>query len=295
MDNKKISDMLVKTPSTISDVIVANKYWIPVYMPNGTDSKNARIDLGETLLRLYNVINSAVSTEIQRRIDNGEIGIGGGGTPSGDSPDLTALSNQVTGLRQRVDTLENSNSWPTHYIRLIAPGKSPVDYALSTGMGVSPYTQSYPIEINTTDVDLPNFYVTLSINGAPLIDSSTRIAQITAQVTISSRQDTIQLLGGTIGTVVLSGSLSAGGTYTIGAPGVDKSAIELNSSNTSETFTVVLTSAGAIPEGSSISLVQITCEVSGVPLGKQATYVSQTGGGTATSVSGQIKLPVNGS
>jgi len=47
-------------------------------------------------LCLYNAISSTVTAEINRKIENGEIGIGGGSgsTPSGESStDLTTLTN----------------------------------------------------------------------------------------------------------------------------------------------------------------------------------------------------------
>jgi hypothetical protein len=45
MENKKISEMLAKTPSSLDDVILPNRYWVPAYLSNDND-KNGRLDLG---------------------------------------------------------------------------------------------------------------------------------------------------------------------------------------------------------------------------------------------------------
>lgn len=299
MENTKISGMPPKTPGTLNDVIATGRYWIPAYLAQDTQDKNGQLDLGQMFLCLYNAISSTVTAEINRKIENGEIGIGGGSgsTPSGESStDLTTLTNQVAGLRTRIESLENPNTWPTHHIKLVAPGKSPVMYYLGTGRTNSTYTASNPIVINTTDVDLPNFFVSLSI-GAPSVTVDNYV-QITANITVSSKQDTIQLLGGYIGNVVVTGELSIGSTYEFTPVTVDKSSVKLDSTNLLEQFSVTLTSSAQVPEGtstSSINLVQVTCSVSGVALGKRATYVTQGSDGTVTMVSGQIKLPVNAS
>lgn len=293
MDNKKISEMPTKTPGTLQEAIVAGKYWIPALMPNDPDTKNGRVDLGEMLLRLYNAINTAVSTEIQRRIDNGEIGLGGGGgSSSGQSQDTTTLSNRIQAVSDRVTALEAAGSWPTHYIKLIAPGQTPVTYALSTGMGVSPYTYGNPIEINTTNVSLPNFYATIR-PGEPTVAAN---GQVTTRVTItiSDKQGTIQLLGGTIGSVVVTGSIStSAGTYEFTASTIDKSGVTLGENNHIESFDVDLVSSANLPEGTTVSLVNVTCSISGKALGQSGSYLVQNG--VATTGSGQIKLDSNGS
>lgn len=292
MDNRKISEMPTKTPGTLEEVIVAGKYWIPALMPNDPDTKNGRIDLGETLLRLYNAINAAVSAEIQRRINNGEIGTGGGGGSSGQSQDTSDLQNAIQALNSRVATLESAGSWPTHYIKLIAPGQTPVLYGLSTGMGVSSYTQNNPIEINTTNVSLPNFYATIR-PGEPVVAAN---GQVTTRVTItiSDKQGTIQLLGGTIGSVVVTGSISSSsGTYDFTTATIDKSGVTLSENNHTESFDVDLVSNANLPEGTTVSLVNVTCSIAGKALGQSGSYLVQNG--VATTGSGQIKLDSNGS
>lgn len=291
MDKKKISEMPTKTPGTLQEAIVAGKYWIPAFMPNDSDTKNGRVDLGEMLLRLYNAISTAVSTEIQRRIDNGEIGLGGG-SPSEQSQDTTALSNKIQAVSNRVATLEAAGSWPTHYIKLIAPGQTPVIYALSTGMGVSSYTYGNPIEINTTNVSLPNFYATIR-PGEPTVAAN---GQVTTRVTItiSDKQGTIQLLGGTIGSVVVTGSIStSAGAYEFTASTIDKSGVTLGENNHTESFDVDLVSSANLLEETTVSLVNVTCSISGKALGQSGSYLVQNG--VATTGSGQIKLDSNAS
>lgn len=302
MDNKKISEMPTKTPSTLQEAIVAGKYWIPALMPNDPDTKNGRVDLGEMLLRVYNAISAAVQTEIQRRIDNGEIGTGSGGSggSQGQSQDMSTITNQIAELNYKVesmwtgiDTQSGTAIWPTHHIKLIAPGQTSIVYQLGTAPGTSSYTYNNPIEINTTNVSLPNFYVTISIVGEPSINNSNYIA-IRVTITVSSKQGTIQLLGGTIGSVVITGSAStSAGTQEFSSAIVDKSEVTLGESNISTSFETDLLSQSTLPEGTTLNSVVVTCSVSGKALGSSANYVMQNRVGMAGS--GQIKLDNNGS
>jgi hypothetical protein len=153
-------------------------------------------------------------------------------------------------------------------------------------------TYGNPIEINTTNVSLPNFYVTIR-PGEPTIAAN---GQVTTRVTItiSDKQGTIQLLGGTVGSVVVTGSISTSiGTYEFTTSTVDKSGVTLGENNHTESFDVDLVSSANLPEGTTISLANVTCSISGKALGQSGSYIVQNG--VATTGSGQIKLDSNGS
>ena len=299
MENLKISEMLAKTPNNLDDVILPNRYWIPAYLSNDND-KNGRLDLGQMFSLFKGTIAKAVSDEIEARIEAGQIGTGSGsgqseGGQGGSSSDIQALSTTVANLKVEVDRLSDKNNWPKHFIRLVS-GSTFSDYTLSTSPGdPSSSNENNPIVIETTSVDLPNFYVTLEIT-TPSYEN--RKINVGVYYTISSVQGSIRLKGGTIGEVVIKGSFKIGSSeYTFNSLTIDLSGTTLGTENTTTGRTyVTLQSENTFDNNpGTISTAGVTCSVSGVELLQTAYHTSQGQGGNNSTVSGQIRIPANGS
>lgn len=299
MENLKISEMLAKTPNNLDDVILPNRYWIPAYLSNDND-KNGRLDLGQMFSLFKGTIAKAVSDEIAARIEAGQIGTGSGsgqseGGQGGSSSDIQALSTTVANLKVEVDRLSDKNNWPKHFIRLVS-GSTFSDYTLSTSPGdPSSSNENNPIVIETTSVDLPNFYVTLEIT-TPSYEN--RKINVGVYYTISSVQGSIRLKGGTIGEVVIKGSFKIGSSeYTFNSLTIDLSGTTLGTENTTTGRTqVTLQSENTFDNNpGTISTAGVTCSVSGVELLQTAYHTSQGQGGNNSTVSGQIRIPANGS
>ena len=298
MENKKISEMLAKTPSSLDDVILPNRYWVPAYLSNDND-KNGRLDLGQMFSLFRGTIAKAVSDEIAARIEAGQIGTGGGsseGGQEGSSSDIQALSTMVANLKVEVDRLSDKNNWPKHFIRLVS-GTQNRDYTLSTGPGeASPSNQNNPIVIETTNLALPNFLVGIKLNSVAYSGG-----KVTASVTyeISNKQENIQFKGGTIGELTITGVFKINSLeYTYAPLTIDLSGRTLSSSSyeTTGEVTVQLQSENTFDANpGAISTASTTCSVQNIPLGQTSHYIgSSSGGSTGTGVVGQITIP-NGS
>lgn len=303
MENLKISEMLAKTPNNLNDVILPNRYWIPAYLSSDND-KNGRLDLGQMFSLFKGTIAKAVSDEIAARIEAGQIGTGSGsgsgsseGGQGGSSSDIQALSIAVANLRVEVDRLSDKNNWPKHYIRLVS-GSTFSDYTLSTSPGdPSSSNENNPIVIETASVDLPNFYVVLEIT-TPSYDSEHRKINVGVYYTISSVQGSIKLKGGTIGEVVIKGSFKIGSSeYTFTSLVINLSGTTLGTENnsTGRTYVTLQSDNTFDNDPTPISTAGITCSVSGVELLQTAYHTSQGQGGNNSTVSGQIRIPANGS
>lgn len=290
MENTKISGMTPKTPGTLNDIIATGKYWIPTYLPNDNNDKNGRVDIGEMLLCLYTNLN-AVIQEIKTKIDSGEIG---GNTPSGQgqsqesSAAITTLSAQVANLAQRLDALESSSNWPVNYITLRKNGVD-IPYALPTNPGASGVEKGL-IVIETNSATLPNFYVIVYI-PVPVVSGTLVTVSPTVTIYNSNNTANLDLEGGTIGTIALSGTItmSDGNVFTIEGQQTSGTTLPSGATQTANEaiqFTGNNALTATVNANTTVSRVTISCTVSGIVVAKNAERI----GGTSVDGEGYIKL-----
>lgn len=267
-----------------------------ILIPTSINGTNWYINLGSIITALKTLISNTVMTDEQ--VGNAIAtylqthGINGGGSSGGEggetpSGDTTQLELDVNNLKSRVATLESVSTWPQTVITL-KNGNRSVDYTIPTNPGGRGYDKG-AIIIETSSATVPNFYVTINI-GTPEVLGTT--AYINATVTVTNQHDGLNLLGGTVGTVALSGSLvmSDGSVHTLS--GSKSSSTTLVSGETSsDTETVYFTSldrlTATVTSGTSVSKVTLSCTISGVSVSGSAERV----GTTAIDGSGYIILP----
>lgn len=263
---------------------------IPMAVPSDSGKDNVVLDLG-TYTRYIIQYLTSITDNLQSQI-NAINNKGGGTSPGGgggSSVDLTTVIEAVNNLNGRVQTLETSSTWPTHYITLRKNGVD-IPYALPT----SPGSRGVPrgeIIVESNTATLPNFYVVVTIGNTTVTGTT---AKIEATVQIRNYYDANVLLnGGQIGNVILTGSLqtSDGAVFSLngtkagtknlsaGSVGQDYENVVFNDTNNS-----VLTVS--VPSGSTIQKVSINCQVNGVNL----SGVAEAVGGTKVEGTGYITL-----
>lgn len=285
----KISELAAKafnvetsgTNITVDNIVQSGKYIVPAYIP-GEGNKSIDIGLLFNIFKLY--IDQAAQQAVQNVVNQGGGSFpsdpgGGGGSGSGSGTDYTNLSNQINDIRSAI---YNPQNYPVTFLKLVG-GSNTVTYQITTGLGqTSAYGPSNPIVINTTQVTPANFYVMIT-PGTPTSNGVRVTVPVTVQ--IYSQIDGAVYTGGTIGAIVISGTLTtSNGQYDARRTISSVQSVTLNSSKTSETVTDYL----EFDSGSaSVSLATVTCSIHDVPLGGYGTYIysNQTvgiGSGTIT-------------
>lgn len=276
----KISELAAKAfnvETSGTDIIVDNiaqsgKYIVPAYIP-GEGNKSIDIGLLFNIFKLY--IDQAAQQAVQNVVNQGGGSFpsdSGSGSGSGSGTDYTNLSNQINDIRSAV---YNPQNYPVTFLKLVS-GSNTVTYQITTGLGqTSAYGPSNPIIINTTQVTPANFYVMIT-PGTPTSNGVRVTVPVTVQ--IYSQKDGAVYAGGTIGAIVITGTLTtSNGQYDARKTNSTLQSVTLNSSKTSEIVTDYL----EFDSGSaSVSLATVTCSVHDVPLGGYGTYIysNQTAG-----------------
>lgn len=271
----KISQLPVYSLGTdITSLMLAGKIVVPATISENNILNNRGLDIGQllSLLRVY--VDQAASTAVQNIIDQGEIG---GGDSSGGSADTTQIQNQITELRNAV---YNPSNYPTTYLKL-TNGSTNSMYQIVTGIGQnSPYTESNPIIITTSQIVPDNFYVT--IQPTTLIHSN-GTATTSIQLTIDGSSP---YTGGTVGTIVIrTNFVTSNGQYEVTKTISDFVNTTVNSQNEFPIYTTNMSTN--IPSTYNVSQVSVTCSISGKELGTSGVYIS---GGTVSVGMGTIKL-----
>lgn len=259
------------------------------YIVISEDNKNYKISLAQLRDLIGSMINSRANT-IANVIANDDIAIaniaaklgsqyGGGGSSDISSADFNTLKGRVDALDALTMELASPANYPTTYIRLISGEGEYTTHSIQSGYGVtSDYTYEHPLDIQVQSVQLPNFYVTLT--GA-LYNRSYNI-QITAN------QNGISLEGGTVGTVIITGTMNtSNGMYDISPVTISKwNNTVLNASSNPLEDSGSLTTQVSLPSGTSVYSISITCSVAGKGIGDYANINSSNSG----VAHGQIKL-----
>lgn len=304
MENVKISDMSIKTPNNLEDLITANKYYVPALIPNDPENKNGRLDIGNMFLLFQRKINELVEEAINQKIEEGVIGgavvdDGEGGQPSGaSSAEIEQLNRRISSLSTEIDNFKQANNWPSHYIQLVDGQGYTNLYVINTGyMQTSNTSAQNPLVIQQLSIDLPNFFVQLQIS-APSYDSTTNKVKASVTYNVYITQDQITLKGGRVGTLVISGGFSTPqGSFTFQDYSLEINTVlgtQQDQVTETQAQTVTLESQSTFNADPSVTQASVTCSVQGVSLNQQATYSSTgSGGGSTTVVTGQIKLPTN--
>ena len=270
----KISQLPVYSLGTnIASLMLAGKIVVPATINENNILNNRGLDIGQLLSLLKVYVDQAASTAVQNIIDQGEIGGGG----SGGSADTTQIQNQITELRNAV---YNPSNYPTTYLKL-TNGSTNSMYQIVTGMGQnSPYTESNPIIITTSQIVPDNFYVT--IQPTTLMHSN-GTATTSIQLTIDGSSP---YAGGTVGTIVIKTNfVTSNGQYEVTKTISDFVNTTVNSQNEFPIYTTNMSTN--IPSTYNVSQVSVTCSISGKELGTSGVYIS---GGTVSVGMGTIKL-----
>lgn len=296
MQDLKISQIPQKSCSTMDDITGVSN---PLDIPCVYNGENYKLNLKQ----LFGIIKSyidSISANVAASIAQDPSAVSviaeavGGGSGQDSGQGSGASQQQITDLTNRVVTAENeivqlktANNYPTNHIKLIDSNNNEVIYELPSGYGqVTQLTFNNPLVIKTTDLILPNFYVRIR---ALSYDSNNR--QITGTVTVSTMQGSIELLGGTLTQIKVSGSVETNnGLIEIQETTIfSGSSITLPDQSTTS-YSQNFTLNNVVVEEATVSDVGITCSVNGIALGSRARWIQ---GGTSTEGSGQIYLTNN--
>lgn len=307
MENVKISDMSIKTPNNLEDLTTANKYYVPALIPNDPENKNGRLDIGNMFLLFQRKIDELVEQAINQKIEEGIIGgavvddeesQGGGQSSGASSAEIEQLNRKINSLSTEIDNFKQASNWPKHFIQLVDGQGYTSLYVINTGyQETSNNSEQNPIVIQQLSIDLPNFFVQLQIS-APSYDSATNKVKASVTYNIYITQDQITLKGGRVGTLVISGGFSTPqGSFTFQDYSLEINTVlgtQQDQVTETQAQTVILESQSTFNADPSVTQASVTCSVQGVALNQQATYSSTgSGSGSATVVTGQIKLPTN--
>lgn len=206
-----------------------------------------------------------------------------------DSNTIQTLTNSLVALRNDIEDLKNESNWPKHTITLAAQDRQ-MQYVLKT----NPRGQSVDFTINTSDVQIPNFYATLNVDRPTI--SGTKV-YVDAKFSISNNYSNLQLTGGLIGELAATGSVivaTQSGTTLISLSGSTNSDITLsNNSQQMEPFTIRLVGNSDMPQGGEIQSVELYGTVRGVSIPGKATYSMSNN--ASFGANGYIMLSSNGS
>lgn len=272
----KISQLPVYSlGADITSLMLAGKIVVPATINENNILNNRGLDIGQLLSLLRTYVDQAASTAVQNVIDQGGISPGGGS--SGSSTDTTQIQNQITELR---NAMYNPSNYPTTYLKL-TNGSTNSMYQIVTGMGQnSPYTESNPIVITTTQIVPDNFYIT--IQPTTLMHSN-GTATTSIQLTIDGSSP---YTGGTVGTIVIrTNFVTSNGQYEVTKTISDFVDTTVDSQNSFPIYTTNM--SVDIPSTYNVSQVSVTCSISGKELGTSGVYIS---GGTVSIGMGTIKL-----
>ena len=222
-----------------------------VYFPIIFRDTNGTLNNGKTnLSTLINGLKNIVTTIAQEAISTGEYDDptqGGGGSGGGSSSDYSQLLSEVQSLRNQVNNLTQASNYPIHKIVINNGTEDVATYNLPTAPG----TSSQTIKIISSAAQRPKYQVELTI-------STINITGTTLSVGIDVVSSTQNIYdGGTLTSVVASGSFSGGGTS-----GSLASVTLLNTSTTisnSNSSMLHDTLTGTVPSGT--DQVQVTVSV----------------------------------
>lgn len=289
VEDKKISLIEQKTYNNLE--ALTQQEANPILVPTCIGNTNYTVDLKTLFGLVYSYIqglqtNSTFIENIANAIGNsGQTGNGQSSQIS--TQDLTEITTRLTNAESRLNILESASTWPVNVITLKS-GNTSVDYNLPSNPGGRGYSKG-AIVIETSSTIIPNFYVKVVI-GTTNVSGTT--AEISASVTVYNHFETsLDLQGGTVGTIVLSGSvtMSDGSVHELYSTKTDSTVLpagSVNRLNSPNSFDLT----AAVTSGTSISKVTLACTVSGVSVAKSAERI----GGTAIDGEGYIILS-NGS
>lgn len=286
VEDKKISGLTEQSYRTLEELTGSNtpKVLVPVCIENS----NYKVDLKTLFGLIYSYIqglqtNSTFIENIANAIGNsGQTGSGQGSQIS--NQDLTDITTRLTNAESRLNTLESASTWPTNVITL-KNGNTSIDYNLPSNPGGRGYSKG-AIVIETTSTIIPNFYVKVVI-GTTSVSGTT--AEINATVTVYNHfEASLDLRGGTVGVVTLSGSvtMSDGAVYELSGTKTDSTQLPAGSENTRLNSPNSFTLTATVNSGTSISKVTLGSTVSGIAVTKSAERI----GGTAIDGEGYIIL-----
>ena len=273
-ENKKISQL----PEFSSELASFPNFNIMVpIVKDGTT--NYKLDIAVLISAIKSAIAEAAATGEED--DSGESG------QEIDSQTLQNINDRINALSNRIQILESDNTWPNNYITLTDGNGNSTDYALPSGPNKSGYARGV-IVIQTNSVTLPNFYATVA--SVSLSQSGTT-ATVSVSGSVANYKDTLQLEGGNIGIVSVSGTLyTSSGVFQLNGQ-EDNSSITLGKvSHESEPFSISM-QVDNIPSGTTLTKVELTCQVHGVDLSGSASYTVSNQASLGTS--GFITLPVS--
>lgn len=275
MEDKKISQLNDLTVNI--DSLTQNLY-VPVVCQGLTQKINLK-SIIESILSKIAAVTPYESSQPGEQID---------------SNTLATITSSINDVSNRVSNLESNSPWPKLNVTL-TDGNTEFTYQLDT----CPGGKSLDLVINTSSVTVPNFYATLSVNSDPTISGST--ATVNAVFVITNNNASLQLQGGQIGLLTVSGSMnvitqSGVSTLTLSSTSVDLSDNSnynfSNNSITSKSASIPITCN--LPQGTTgIQSVRLTGYVNGIVIPGEATYSVSNHAGYGAS--GYITLANNGS
>lgn len=254
------------------------------------DDPNVRIPVADngsnhsiSLQMLYSWIGTLIDAKVAAAIASYDSqNPGGGGSGSGQTTDLTALTNRISAAEDNIQSLMSPSNWPKNKIILDrGTNMNPIPYTLPTGYGESGTT----VTIHDSQAALPNFYVVTSIGTW-----TTPNDELTFRVDIQVRNymDTLQLSGGTIGAIKLLGTYTtSNGVYELSEVTINDIASTQLSNSSHQYEDADYTYRISIPSGVTISQINIRTKVSGVEVSQAANRLS---GGTNSDGMGLITL-----
>ena len=271
-EDKKISEL---NEVTVDIDSLSNSIYIPIVYQGMTQ----KVDLRKIIDSIKSKIASITPYEQDQ---SGE---------QIDSNTIQTLANSIATLRNEIIELQNEDNWPKHTITLAAQDMQ-MQYVLKTCP--RPNGQNVDFTINTSQVQIPNFYATLNVSR-PTISGTT--VYVDATFSISNNYSNLQLTGGVIGELAATGSVmvaTQGGTGLISLSGSTSSDIELsNNSPGMQSFTIRLVGDSDMPQDGEIQSVELYGTVQGVSIPGKATYSMSNN--ASFGANGYIMLSNNGS
>lgn len=297
MESKKISEIPILTPETLEALRKIGDFYLPAYTPKAT-SKNSRIDLGRALDLVCRSIRSQVEAVIQEKIDANEIGGGTSGGSSGSQEEgEEGESTEMQQLKTRLSNLESlindPDNWPTNYIKLQSPsGSTSTLHGFPSGPGTSGYSDSNPLVITVSNVQLPNFNVILTPSVPTRSDNTTISQPVIVEIGARDLTTSQELLGsgsGSIGNIVIRGSLTTNlnKVYEFTTYYEQTHSQTLNASDVPSKLTINTTLAVTVPAAETVVSATITCTVQDKPISVPGTFLSPN---TVRTGSGNIYL-----